>query len=218
MLKKRDWIPYLDDPLQSIRLAAIQGLGKQLDTEVMDIFAEHLEDPSPKNRREIAAILGEKKLAEKERATQILQRLAMDDNLEVKLISLVSQFRLGITGLVKEVASIVPNLEKKDNETILKYLQEEGVFAQLVGTLKQSHQTLERKEAIEFLAALDLPNYTDEIALSLKDPASEVRIAAIEALRQIDDPAILQAFDSLADDPVEAVRLAAKQSKPRIVK
>ncbi len=217
-LTKEEWIPYLDDPQQTVRLAAVRELGKHLDSEVLDIFAQHREEPSPTIRREIATLLGKKKFAGNERATQILRHLARDENLVVRLISLVSQHRLGMTGLAKEVAAIMPNFGKKDRKAILEYLKKEGVFAQLVGTLKHTHQIAVRIEAIEFLAALDLPRYVVEIALSLRDPASDVRLAAIEALCQIDNPAIHRAIESLAQDPVEAVRQSVKQRKLRIVK
>ncbi|MCK4795149.1 MAG: HEAT repeat domain-containing protein [Desulfobacteraceae bacterium] len=218
VLAKQEWIPYLDYPQEDIRLAAIQGLGKQLDGEVLDIFAQHLEDPSQKIRREIANLLGKGRLPGEERATQILWHLARDENLEVKLISLIYLFRSGVTGLAKEVAAIMPNFEKRDREAILECLQKEGVLAQLVGILRHSHQIGVRKEAIEFLAALDLPHYAGEIADSLEDPASDVRLAAIEVLGQIEDPAIKRAIESLAQDPVEEVRLAVKRRKVRVVK
>jgi len=217
VLAKQEWIPYLDYPQEDIRLAAIQGLGKQLDGEVLDIFAQHMEDPSPKIRREMANLLGKKRLAKDERATQILQHLARDENLEVRLISLVSRLRSGVAGLAKEVAVLMRNFEKRDREAILEYLRKQGVFAQLVGTLQRSHQTTARKEAIEFLAALDLPHYAGEIVHSLGDPASNVRLAAIEVLGQIEDPAIQRAIESLAQDPVEEVRLAVKRRKLRMV-
>lgn len=218
LLTRQEWIPYLDDPQETVRLAAIQGLGKQLDREVLDIFAKHVEDPALKIRREIATLLGKKKPGEEERAAQILGRLARDENLEVKLVSLVSLFRLGTTGLAVEVAAIMSNFEKKEREEILECLEKEGVLAHLVGTLQLSHQVAAREEAIEFLAALDLPHYKDEIAQSLKDPASEVRLAAVEALGQVEDPAIQQAIESLAQDPVEAVRQAVKRFRPRVAK
>ena len=218
VLAKQELIPYLDDPQEDIRLAAIQGLGKQLDGEVLDILAQHLEDPSQKIRREIANLLGKKRFARQERPIQILQHLSRDENLAVRLISLVSRFRLGMTGLAKEVAAIAPNLEKEDRDTISEYLTKQGVFAELVGTLQHTHQTNARKEAIEFLAALDLSHYAGKIAHSLRDPASDVRLAAIKVLGQIEDPAIQQAIESLAQDPVEEVRLAVKRRKMRMVR
>lgn len=217
MLAKQEWIPYLDHPQETLRLAAIHGLGKQLDGEVLDIFTKHWEDPSVRLRLEMAFLLGKKRLAQEERAIQILRHLARDENLAVRLISLVSQFRLGVAGLAKEVAAVMSNFDKKSRETILEYLRKEGVFAQLLGILQHSPQITARKEAVEFLAALDLSHYADEIAQSLSDPASDVRVAAVKILGQIEDPAIQQAIESLAQDPVEEVRLAVKQRKMRIV-
>jgi HEAT repeat protein len=138
--------------------------------------------------------------------------------LEVRLISLIYLFRSGVTGLAKEVAAIMPNFEKRDREAILECLQKEGVLSQFVGTLRHSHQINVRKEAIEFLAALDLLHYTGEIAESLEDPATDVRLVAIEVLGQIENPAIKRAIESLAQDPVEEVRLAVKRRKVRVVK
>ena len=98
------------------------------------------------------------------------------------------------------------------------YLTRQGVFAQLAGTLRHSRRTTARKEAVQFLAALDLPHYAGEIAHSLGDPSSDVRLAAIEVLGQIEDPAIQEAIESLAKDPVEEVRLAVRRRKVRMVK
>ena len=89
-LAKQEWISCLDDSQEAVRLAAIQGLGKQLDDEVLEIFAQHLKDPSPKVRGQIATLLGKKKLADNERPTEILGHLIQDVNFGVRIISLVS--------------------------------------------------------------------------------------------------------------------------------
>mgnify|MGYP001320731699 CR=1 FL=1 len=218
ILPKKKWIPYLEDPLKSIRLAAIRGLGKHLDSEVLEIFAVHLEDPSTQIRREMAILLGKRKLAGNERPKEILQLLSRDENLEVRLVSFVSLFRLGVTGLAKEVESIIPNFEKKERDAVLEYLKKEGIFVELVGKCQHAPQVAARKEAIELLAVLDLSNYVNEISPSLQDPASDVRLAAIEALGQIEEPEIQRAIGALAQDPVEAVRTAVKRRNLRTVK
>lgn len=217
MLGKQEWIPYLDHPQETFRLAAIRGLGKQLDGEVLEIFAKHCEDPSPRFRLEMAFLLGKERLIQDEQTIQILRHLARDENLAVRLTSLVSQFRLGVTGLAKEVATVMSSFEKKNREAILEFLKKEGVFTQLLSILQHSPQITARKEALELLAALDLSHYADEIAQSLSDPASDVRVAAVKILGQIENPAIQRAIESLAQDPVEEVRLAVKQRKMRLL-
>lgn len=218
LLSKQDWVPYLEDPLEPVRLAVIQGLGKQLDSEVLEIFAGHLEDPSTQIRREIATLLGEKKLAGDERPKEILRRLSRDEHLAVRLVSFVSLFRLGVTGLAKEVTAVMPNFEKEEHAAVLEYLKKEGIFIELVGTIQHARQAASRKEAIELLAALDLHSFAKEIVVSLQDPSSEVRLAAVEALGSLEAPDIQSALEALALDPVEAVRTAVKRRRMRTVK
>lgn len=217
-LPKGEWIAILNDPLESVRLAAIRGLGEQLDGEVLEIFAAHLEDPSVPVRREIATLLGKRKLAGDQRPHEILQRLSRDENLEVRLAGLVARFRLGETGLAQEVVPLMRNLGTEEAEPILEKFKTEGIFVELVGALQHARQVSARKEAVELLVALDLPNYLREIVASLQDPASDVRLAAIEALGQIEDPEIQRAIEPLIQDPVEAVRNAVKRRKLKAVK
>lgn len=217
-LAKNEWIPCLEDPQESVRLAAIRGLGKQLDAEIMDIFAKHLEDPSAKFRAEIARILGKKRLIGEKRPMQILQRLVRDENPEVRIMSLISLYRLDETDQAIQLAKNLGNLDKKDLEEVLGCLEKEGVFMELLTTLKQGQNINARKRAIEYLAAIDLSRFAGEIVHSLKDPASTVRMAAVEVLEKIEDTAIQQAIEALAQDPVEEIRQAVKRRRLRILK
>jgi HEAT repeat protein len=218
VLTKQDWTPYLEDPVETVRLAAIRGLGNQLDGAVLDIFAGHLEDPSTQIRREIAILLGKKKLTGDERPKEILRRLSRDEHLEVRLVSFVSLFRLGMTGLAEEVRMILPNFEREERDAILEYLKREGIFVELMGMIQHAREVSLRKEAILLLAALDLTHYVHELLPSLQDPASVVRLAAIEALGQVEDLNVQQAVGALSQDPVEEVRQAVKRRKLRTVK
>jgi HEAT repeat protein len=216
-LAKQEWISCLDDSQEAVRLAAIQGLGKQLDDEVLEIFAQHLKDPSPKVRGQIATLLGKKKLADNERPTEILGHLTQDVNFGVRIISLVSLLGLGETGLVQEVAASMPHLEGKERSALLEHLQNEGVFVELLDTVQRDRDPKARKEAIQFLSVLDLSQFTGEIAKALSDPSSQVRIAAIEALGQIRDPLLEKQIEALSEDPVKKVRSAVKHRNLRRV-
>ena len=216
-LAKQEWIPCLDDSQEAVRLAAIQGLGKQLDGEVLEIFSQHLQDPSPRVRGQIATLLGKKKLAGNEQPTKLLERLSQDVNLGVGIISLVSLHRLGVTGLAQEVAASMPNLEGEERSALLEHLQKEGVFVELLGTVQRDRDPEARKEALQFLSVLDLSQFTGEIAKALSDPSSQVRIAAIEALGQVRDPLLEKQIEALSQDPVKKVRSAVKHRKLRRV-
>jgi HEAT repeat protein len=68
---------------------------------------------------------------------------------------------------------------------------------------------------VHFLAQADLEEYAPEIVLALQDPATTVRIAAIEALGQLEDAGIQEAIEALSRDPVDAVRSAVKRRRLR---
>ena len=68
---------------------------------------------------------------------------------------------------------------------------------------------------VYFLGQADLDRYAPDIALALQDPATTVRMAAIEALAQLEDPGIQEAIEALSSDPVEAVRKAVKRRRLR---
>ncbi len=68
-----------------------------------------------------------------------------------------------------------------------------------------------------FLALADLERYAPDIALALQDPASTVRIAAIESLGQHEDQGMQKAIEALGQDPVDAVRHAVQRRRLRSV-
>ncbi|MEE8462536.1 MAG: HEAT repeat domain-containing protein [Acidobacteriota bacterium] len=216
-LAKQEWIPCLDDSQEAVRLAAIQGLGKQLDGEVLEIFSQHLQDPSPQVRGQIATLLGKKKLTGNEQPTKLLERLSHDVNLGVGIISLVSLHRLGVRGLAQEIAASMLNLEGQERSALLEHLQKEGVFVELLGSVQRDRDPEARKEALQFLSVLDLSQFTGEIAKALSDPSSQVRVAAIEALGQVSDPLLEKQIEALSQDPVKEVRSAVKHRKLRRV-
>ena len=83
--------------------------------------------------------------------------------------------------------------------------------------MKTDRGALRRADALHFLAQVDLEGYAPDIMLALRDPDKKVRIAAIEALGQLEDPGIQKAIDALDQDPVEAVRSAVKRRRLRSV-
>jgi HEAT repeat protein len=210
-LRKHEWIPYLSDPFESLRFAAVRGLAKQLDDEVLRTFADHLEDPSVQIRREMASILGKHKLVGNEQAIDILRRLSQDENLPVRLISLISLFRLGVKGVAKDVGTLLPDIETEERREILETLKKEGIFIDLIKIIQHAHDIEERKEAIELITALDLRHHISVVVPSLQDPAIGVRVAAVEALAQVEDLQIQQAINALSQDPAEEVRNAVKR-------
>lgn len=218
VLSKKEWFPFLEDPLETVRLGALQGIGAQLDSEAIDPLSKHLEDPSPLFRRGLAVLLGARKIAGDERPLQMLKRLAQDENTGVKVASMISLFRLGVTGQGEKMGEILGTLNRAEKQGILDSLHAEGIFVEWLTLLKQGRDPARRKEALCWLGLLDLQNFTQEILLSLQDPSPEVRLQAMEMLAAVSDPLVEQALANLASDPNEAVRKAFKRRRLREVK
>ena len=211
-------LPLLEDPQERIRVGVVRGLLKYPDRSALGPLLFRLEDPSNEVRLELATGLGHKRREGGDLQIQALQRLAGDQNLAVRAQSLVSMIRLGERGLAQQARRLLAELEGHDKEVFLARLEKEGVFIELIGRLKNDQKFEVRKESLVLLASLDLIRFSSEIAGALKDPASEVRLAAVEALGQLEDPSIQQTVDALSQDPVEMVRLAVKRRKLRTMK
>ena len=217
-LKKSEWLLSLEDPQEKVRLAAIHGLGKQFDLEILEIFSKHADDPSVTIRREVAQILGKQRVPGDERPEKLLWKLSRDENLEVKLTALLSLYRLGRAGISPSILEISQNLEREERQTILEKIKKEGIFVELKDTIRRSRHMAMRIEAIKILAALDVHSNVSEIMESLTDPSPDVRIAAIEALALVQDPSVEQKVLALLQDPVELVRSSVKRRRLRLAK
>ena len=107
------------------------------------------------------------------------------------------------------------DLDEEDLVALRTRLNKDGTLHQVLEILKTDRGARKRADAVYFLGQADLDRYAPEIVLALQDPATTVRIAAIEALGQVDDPAIQDAIEELSRDPVEAVRSAVKRRRLR---
>lgn len=208
----------LEDPKESVRASAVRGLGRQLKTSSMDLLIPRVEDPSPQVRIELALTLGRASLAGDKRPIEILEQLTLDLNPQVRIQALASLFRLGVSGTAKRAESVITNLEINEMDDLMSRLDREGVLLNLASKLAHERNALVRRESLEFLAALDLARFQQEIAGSLQDPSAEVRLAAVEALGLLEDSEIRKKIEALSQDPVEAVRQAVKRRKLRTVK
>ena len=148
----------------------------------------------------------------------MLFRLIRDENPEVRVMSLISLYHLDETNLAGQLAKNLANLEKKDLEEVLNFLDREGIFFELLTTLKSGQNVDSRKRAIEYLAAMDLHRFAGEIVHSLKDPANTVRLSAIDVLEKIEDPEVQQAIETMAQDPVPEIRQAVKRRRLGILR
>jgi HEAT repeat protein len=67
------------------------------------------------------------------------------------------------------------------------------------------------------IAALRAPGFEKYVVPALRDPSPEVRVDAIRALARHDDAQVRARIAELLDDPIAAVREAARRSHLRMI-
>jgi HEAT repeat protein len=216
-LPREDLVRYLEDPNERVRTAIVRCLGKQMGAEVVAPMVERVQDPSAMVRREVAAALGRASDLEDERSVQLLRRLAKDGSVLVRAQALASLIRLGVTGQRNTFEEACRDLDEADLAALRDRLNKDGTLYQVLEIMKTDRDAQKRADAVDFLAQADLQRYAPDIALALQDPASLVRIAAVKALGQYEDPDIQKAIDALGDDPQDAVRYAVQRRRLRSV-
>ena len=210
-------VRYLEDPNERVRAAIVRCLGKQMGIDVVAPLVERTLDPSPLVRQEVAAAFGRANDFDEDEPIQMLTKMAKDGNVLVRAQALASLIRLGVTRQRKIFEEACQDLEDADLVALRARLNKDGTLYQVAEIMKTDRGAKKRADALHFLAQADLEEYASDIVRALQDPATAVRIAAIEALGQLDDPSVQKSIEALDQDPVEAVRNAVKRRRLRSV-
>ena len=181
----------------------------------MPPLMERMLDPSASVRQEVAAAFGRATDLEDEQPVQLLTKMATDRSVLVRAQSLASLIRLGVPGQRKVFEEACRDLDEADLVALRTRLNKDGTLYQVLEIMKTDRGARKRADALYFLGQADLDRYAPDIVLALQDPATTVRLAAIEALGQLEDPGIQEAIEALSHDPVEAVRSAVKRRRLR---
>ena len=208
-------VRYLEDPNERVRSAIVRCLGKQMGAEVVRPLLERMLNPSVLVRQEVAAAFGRATDLEDEESVQVLTKMAKDRSVLVRAQALASLIRLGVAGQRKVFEEACRDLNEADLVALRTRLKKDGTLYQVLEIMKTDGGARQRADAVHFLAQTDLDRYAPDIALALQDPATTVRLAAIETLAQLEDPGIQDAIEALSHDPVEAVRSAVKRRRLR---
>jgi len=210
-------VRYLEDPNERVRSAIVRCLGKQMGAEVAKPLLDRMLDPSPLVRQEVAAAFGRATDLEDEEPVRVLTKMGKDRSVLVRAQSLASLIRLGVPGQRKVFEEACRDLDEADLVALRTRLNKDGTLYQVLEIMKTDRGATKRADALYFLGQMDLDRYASDIVLALQDPSTTVRIAAIEALGQLDDPGVQEAIDALSSDPVEKVRTAVKRRRLRSV-
>ena len=217
LLTKKELLPFLGDPQESVRAAVISGLNLALDGEILEALAIKIEDPSIPVRREVAAALGTKRLPEDARQIQILKKLLSDKAIEVRAQSFISLYRLGAQEALPGACEILAQMKNEAKLEFMERLEKQGALMTLLDALAHDRDAGKRRQILEFLGALDAARFKNNLVAALGDPETEVRVAAIHALVPLkDEPEIAKAIAAMTEDPSERIRTAAQWIKLRM--
>ena len=147
-------------------------------------------DPSASVRQEVAAAFGRATDLEDEQPVQLLTKMATDRSVLVRAQSLASLIRLGVPGQRKVFEEACRDLDEADLVALRTRLNKDRTLYQVLEIMKTDRGARKRADALYFLGQADLDRYAPDIVLALQDPATTVRLAAIEALGQLEDPGI----------------------------
>ncbi|HSO41035.1 MAG TPA: HEAT repeat domain-containing protein, partial [Labilithrix sp.] len=92
-----------------------------------------------------------------------------------------------------------------------------SITAQLTTRLASSTEASVRRAAVLAMSALGSEGFHALLLPSLRDPSPEVRIAVIQALAAVDDPALRPQLAETLSDPDGSVREVARRSIMRTV-
>ncbi len=207
-------LPYLEDPDEKVRFVIVRCLAERVAPEVLQPLIARALDPSPRVRQEVAATLGRSAGLGDPRPVVALRTLVQDPSALVRVQALVSLLRLGIADCSQVYQRVWGSLDASSVTELRRRLEQEGLLAQTLEILKTDRSPRKRADALKLLAQVDLNSYVHDIVSALQDPDPSMRLAAIVALRDHSDRTIQQAIEALSEDPVEAVRLAARGRHP----
>ena len=202
----------LTDPVERVRAAIVSALSTYPRAEVFDRFQDTVLDPSVLVRSTLATSLAK---MESTRSIELLDKLSHDQHPEV-----CSAATLGFLDC--------PDQEGKSHfldrweqlgermRTVIRQ-SESGQADALFDIAKTAGEPKLRGDCIKVLSALGPRLHAAKIAVGLTDPHPDVRIAAIEGLSPLAKERLEDWLQPVMDDPVAAVRAAARRQLIRSV-
>ncbi|NBB90965.1 MAG: transposase [Spirochaetes bacterium] len=200
LIKQLKGIVTDENEIETVKVAAIQGLGASTLKSSIDILVDTLELggelqreavkalASKRGRRDIEAIVNHMKDAEpalRDRLTQVFRVMATDG--EDAMVDLLQQ----------DIPSLRP--------FVTDILEKVGYVESLVRRL--AHRSPEvRRNTAEILAFIGTPSAFRGIVLAARDPDQDVRVKVTRALEMLSTDSGLDILEELQNDPDKRVR------------
>ncbi len=196
----------LSDPIQDIRAQIVTALCAFPRNDVFDEFRNTILDPSVLVRSALATGLP---TMENTQAVELLDTLTQDQHPDVITLAMLGLLDCPDNEGKSRFLDRWPNLSETNQNTILH--QQSGQADKLAAFVTSASNPKLREVCVRCLAALGPRRHARHIALGLRDPHPDVRIAAIEGLSCLAKERLEDWLKSVMDDPVAEVRAAARR-------
>jgi HEAT repeat protein len=208
------WFDFINDPLEEARLATVKRLTFTLNEETLALLNTKVQDPSQKIRKSLALWLGVRPCPDDQINARnlILSKLAQDYEYHVKLTALISLAIQGQTPVAHQVKMTIEKISKEERRQLVDELQAEGTLEDLNFTLQNSSDAVKRQEALLIISLLGAERFLNMLLPATQDPSQVVRMSAFEAIKNIDNPLVKKACESLLQDPIGEIRDTAKHT------
>jgi HEAT repeat protein len=200
----------LDDPSERVRRAAIEAIASTADAMAVRRLERVRLDPAPALRVELARWLTS---TPEDPSYGVLRALVDDGVPAVRAAALATLLeRAEPRGL-----KLFLDRWRKALVDLRDEPRAERITARLSLILAASVDEEARQAAVGGIAALQAPGFEKHVIPALRDPSPDVRVDAVRALAGHGDSLVRARIAGLLDDPIAAVREAARRSHLRMI-
>ena len=206
-------IESLGDPVADVRLAAADGLMPVAGEDVQQALCGLAQDPS----KEVRIALARRLASRREQGTlDILEALLEAVEPEVRVEALCSLVQLRDTHALHRFAELAAQQPAAVAEALQGLTGEHPALTCVRDMMLSDPIPAARIAAIRAQALIGQPDVGQLLGV-LSDAVADVRLAAVEALRDADDQLVDAAFEPLISDPDPRVRDAVRRRKLSVV-
>ncbi len=223
----------LRDPVERVRIAAAEALGKFASADKLSSFSELLKDENEVNVVKKSAIIGLSKSDQNKAIDILIELIDENESLEEEAVKAlaIKPSKKALTRIIENMKDASPVLRDK-MMNIFKSMGESGeealkkLLAEDISSLKDSiTEILEttgyvehvirklshrdpriRRSAADFLSILGTKSAFRGIVLAARDPDQDVRVKVTRALEKLASKSGEEILEALQNDPDKRVR------------
>jgi HEAT repeat protein len=204
-----------EDPSEEVRLSVLETMIWSSDSLLRANLMRS--DPSIRVRVALATSLGRFEGSATKTALKVIGSFLEDASPEVRAAALVTMMASGDSAGLVAFARAWPEVALDARFVVREEHRGPAVTERLARRLESGGDASVRRAAVVAMGALGCDGLTDRLLPSLRDPSPDVRIAVIQALAVVDEPATRARLAEMLADPDGSVREVARRSTLRTI-